>query len=235
MKEQPAHRRGGVDRLGVADEVDAEIPEFLKRGDERPEGAGEAVVFPDQHAIEAPPACVGHHGLELRRPLAAPRVAGDRLDVLAINDEAATLGVVPQLAQLQLRVLLARRHTGVDRHPHRPLATMMAPTAFGRAQYCRFVHTETAPAKPMRNKGSDETNSEGFSAHPELSRRSAAHARRHPASWGRLCEVLDRILAVVQDQQGHKLATHQKFLRPGRLMWSEASAFDLAEPWGWVG
>src|SRR4051795_8877948 len=67
------------------------------------------------------------------------------------------------------------------------------------AQYCRFVHTETAPAKPMRNKGSDETNSEGFSAHPELSRRSAAHARRHPTSSGRLCEVLDRILAVVHN------------------------------------
>src|SRR3982751_6903410 len=78
-----------------------------------------------------------------------------------------------------------------------PLATMIAPAASGRAQYCRFVHTETAPAKPMRNKGSDETNSEGFSAHPELSRRSAAHARRHPASSGRLCEVLDRILAGV--------------------------------------
>src|SRR4051812_28610580 len=78
-----------------------------------------------------------------------------------------------------------------------PLATMMAPAASGPARYCRFVHTETAPAKPMRNKGSDETNSEGFSAHPELSRRSAAHARRHPASSGRLCELLDRILAVV--------------------------------------
>src|SRR4051812_20695480 len=74
---------------------------------------------------------------------------------------------------------------------------MMAPTASGRAQYCRFVHAETAPAKPMHNKGSDETNSEGFSAHPELSRRSAAHVRRHHASSGRLCEVLDRILAVV--------------------------------------
>src|SRR3954452_19141390 len=52
----------------------------------------------------------------------------------------------------------------------------------------------------MRNKGPKETNSEGFSAHPELSRRSAAHARRHPASSGRLCEVLDRILAVVQER-----------------------------------
>src|SRR5215212_6916691 len=75
---------------------------------------------------------------------------------------------------------------------------MIAPTASDRARYCRFVHTETAPAKPMHNKGSKETNSEGFSAHPEPSRRSAAHVRRHPASWGRLCEVLDRILAVVQ-------------------------------------
>src|SRR3954453_19017142 len=75
---------------------------------------------------------------------------------------------------------------------------MIAPAASDRARTCRFVHTETAPAKPMRNKGSDETNSEGFSAHPELSRRSAAHARRHPASWGRLCEVLDRIPTVVR-------------------------------------
>src|SRR3954464_12417102 len=74
---------------------------------------------------------------------------------------------------------------------------MMAPAAFGRVRYCRFAHAETAPAKPMHNKGSKETNSEGFRAHPEPSRRSAAHVRRHPASWGRLCEVLDRILAVV--------------------------------------
>ncbi len=74
---------------------------------------------------------------------------------------------------------------------------MMAPTALGRARYCRFVHAGTAPAKPMHNKGSKETNSEGFSAHLEPSRRSATHVRRHPASWGRLCELLDRILAVV--------------------------------------
>ena len=31
------------------------------------------------------------------------------------------------------------------------------------------------------------------------------------------------------------LITHQKFLRPGTLMWSEEPAFELAEPWGWVG
>src|SRR3954471_2688058 len=79
-----------------------------------------------------------------------------------------------------------------------PLATMVAPTASGRARTYRFVHSETAPAKPMHNKGSDETNSEGFSAHPETSRRSAAHVRRHPASSGRLCEALERIPAVVR-------------------------------------
>src|SRR3954466_5445411 len=79
-----------------------------------------------------------------------------------------------------------------------PLATMIAPAASGCARTCRFVTSQTAHAKPMHNKGSDETNSEGFSAHPELSRRSAAHVRRHPASSGRLCEALERILAVVQ-------------------------------------
>src|SRR3954466_5170389 len=79
-----------------------------------------------------------------------------------------------------------------------PLATMIAPAASGCARTYRFAHSQTAHAKSMHNKGPKETNSEGFSAHPELSRRSAAHARRHPASSGRLCEVLDRILAVVQ-------------------------------------
>src|SRR4051794_9350391 len=75
---------------------------------------------------------------------------------------------------------------------------MMAPAAFGRVRYCRFAHAETACAKPMHNKDFGRTDSEGFSAHSEPSRTPAAHARWRPASWSRLCEVLDRILAGVQ-------------------------------------
>src|SRR3954468_13029526 len=74
---------------------------------------------------------------------------------------------------------------------------MMAPAAFGRVRYCRFVHTETARAKPMHSKGLWRTDSEEFSAHPEPSRTPAAHARGRPASSSLLCELLDRILAVV--------------------------------------
>src|SRR4051794_11399828 len=61
----------------------------------------------------------------------------------------------------------------------------------------RVLPVGSLQQRAMRNKGSKETNSEGFSAHPEPSRQSATHVRRHPASWGRLCEVLERILAVV--------------------------------------
>src|SRR3954447_10452449 len=79
-----------------------------------------------------------------------------------------------------------------------PLATMIAPAASGCARTCRFAHAETACAKPMHNKDFGRTDSEGFSAHAEPSRTPAAHARWRPASWSRLCEVLDRILAGVQ-------------------------------------
>src|SRR4051794_542688 len=74
---------------------------------------------------------------------------------------------------------------------------MMAPAAFGRVRYCRFVHTETARAKPMHSKGLWRPDSEEFSAHPEPSRTPAAHARGRPASSRLLCELLDRILAGV--------------------------------------
>src|SRR3954452_1082377 len=75
---------------------------------------------------------------------------------------------------------------------------IMAPAAFGRVRSCRFVHTETARAKPMHSKGLWRTDSEEFSAHPEPSRTPAAHARGRPASSRLLCELLDRILAGVR-------------------------------------
>src|SRR3954452_18613123 len=74
---------------------------------------------------------------------------------------------------------------------------IMAPAAFGRVRSCRFVHTETARAKPMHSKGLWRPDSEEFSAHPEPSRTPAAHARGRPASSRLLCELLDRILAGV--------------------------------------
>src|SRR3954470_7392674 len=51
----------------------------------------------------------------------------------------------------------------------------------------------------MHSKGLWRTDSEEFSAHPEPSRTPAAHARGRPASSSLLCELLDRILAVVRD------------------------------------
>ena len=45
---------------------------------------------------------------------------------------------------------------------------IMAYAASGRARCCRFVHAETARAKPMYNKGFGRTKSERFSAHPQI-------------------------------------------------------------------
>src|SRR3954468_16108424 len=51
----------------------------------------------------------------------------------------------------------------------------------------------------MHSKGLWRPDSEEFSAHPEPSRTPAAHARGRPASSRLLCELLDRILAGVQN------------------------------------
>src|SRR3954469_509191 len=89
---------------------------------------------------------------------------------------------------------------------------MMAPAAFGRVRSCRFVHTETARAKPMHSKGLWRPDSEEFSAHPEPSRTPAAHARGRPASSRLLCELLDRILAGVLIVLSHLLSEDQLLL-----------------------
>ena len=86
MEEQPAHGRGGVDGLGA---------ELLQGRDQRAEGARETVVLPDQHAVEAAPARVGHQGIELGRALAAAHVAAGLVHVLAMHREAAAAGIVP--------------------------------------------------------------------------------------------------------------------------------------------
>src|SRR3954447_24925935 len=59
----------------------------------------------------------------------------------------------------------------------------------------------------MHSKGLRRTDSEEFSAHLEPSRTPAAHARGRPTSSSLLCELLDRILAVVRFGQGTGLLT----------------------------
>jgi len=122
VEEQPAHGRRGVDGLGVADEVHAEVAELLQGRDQRAQAAREAVILPDQHAVEAAPACVGHQGIELGRAQPTAHVAAGMVHILARHDEAAATGVVPQLPKLQLRALLARGHAGIDRYSHCPAA-----------------------------------------------------------------------------------------------------------------
>src|SRR3954467_453623 len=108
-----------------------------------------------------------------------------------------------------------------------PLATMIAPAASGCARTCRFAHAETACAKPMHNKDFGRTDSEGFSAHWEPSRTPAAHARWRPASWSRLCEVLDRILAGVQDPMVVHSPSTVRSAALRRSAFSLAKAFSI--------
>ena len=197
VEEQPAHGRGGVDRLGVADEVHAEVAELLQGRDQRAEGAGEAVVLPDQHAVEAAPAGVGHQGIEVGRAPAAAHVAAGLVHVLAMHHEAAASGIVPQLPQLQLRALLARGHPRVDRHPHRPAAAS-APCSAGTILQVRAHHGQAR--KGRGNAGLGRPESVGFSARPRSCRRTSADPFSRAAS---MCEDSVRILAIAD------IASHQ--------------------------
>ena len=147
VEEQPAHGRGGVDRLAMANEVHAKVAVFLECCDQGAEGAGKAVILPNKDAIEAAPA----------------HVATSLVHVLAMHCKAAAGGIVAQLAQLEFRTLLARGHPGIDRHPHRPAA---APVPCSRAQYYRFVLTRGRLANSLEMLGTTNSDSEGFSVQP---------------------------------------------------------------------
>jgi hypothetical protein len=101
-EEELALRGRGVRALVVADEVDAQALELGERVDQLAQGAGEAVVAPDQQDVELPPAGGLEHGAVLLAVVAGP--AGE-IDILVRDGEAAPLGVLAQLPQLRLRVL----------------------------------------------------------------------------------------------------------------------------------
>jgi hypothetical protein len=112
-EQQLALRGGGVRPLVVADEVDAQALKLGERVDQLAQGAGEAVVAPDQEHVELPAAGGLEHGAVLGAIVAgAARV----VDVLAFDREAPALGILAQLPELRLRVLppVDRRYPRVD-------------------------------------------------------------------------------------------------------------------------
>jgi hypothetical protein len=165
VEEQPAHGRGGVDGLGMADEVHAEVAELLQRRNQCAEGAREAVVLPDQHAIEAAPARVGHQSIELGRALATANITAGLVHVLAMHCEAAAFGVVPQFPHLQLWALVGSGYPGVDRHPHRTTSHDRS-LHCRRTLYSRFVYSSDRPRNGPEMLGSARPKSEGFGAQP---------------------------------------------------------------------
>ncbi len=102
VENQLARGRGRVDVFLVGDEVHAQALEFLQRVDQRLDGAGEAVVAPDQHRVELPFLGGGHHAFVL-----GPFLAGTRglVDVFFDDGEAPPLGILAQRPQLRLWVL----------------------------------------------------------------------------------------------------------------------------------
>jgi hypothetical protein len=63
------------------------------------------------------------------------QVAGDVVDVLALNDETPPEGVFAKNCQLRLRVLFSRRYAGVNPHPERHSHNGKPAISFGAVQY----------------------------------------------------------------------------------------------------
>jgi len=66
-----AHRAVGIDLVLDADEPDPKVVEFLQGRQQVARTAGEAVEFPDQHAVNVAAPGSHHQGVELGPTLAA--------------------------------------------------------------------------------------------------------------------------------------------------------------------
>src|SRR4051812_50079756 len=134
--------------------------ELAQRVDQRPGQAGEPVVAPDQEHVEAPLAGGLEHGAVL-----GPIVLGAAgvVDVLVRERESSPLGILPELAELGLRVLapIGRGHSGVDGgSSHASILTYSTRSAKKGAVFWRY-------ARPRRGKNAPPSPSrQGRSADP---------------------------------------------------------------------
>src|SRR4051812_19391276 len=119
--------------------------ELAQRVDQRPGQAGEPVVAPDQEYVEAPLAGGLEHGAVL-----GPIILGAAgvVDVLVRERESSPLGILPELAELGLRVLapIGRGHPGVDGgSSHASILTY--PTRSAKKRRCFSAACPTPPRR----------------------------------------------------------------------------------------
>ncbi len=88
---QPAHRGGGVERLGDADEGDVVPIEHLDQPGEVHERAGEPVDLVDDDDVDAAQFDVGHETLQGR---ALQRAAGEAAVVVTVGNQQPALGLL---------------------------------------------------------------------------------------------------------------------------------------------
>src|SRR5262245_50349028 len=85
---------------------------MLERRDQNTEGAGEAIILPDQYAVDDASIDVMHQrviGPRWRLPVPLPfhDVARDPINIFLIDNKTAPHGVVPEHGELGLRVLVS--------------------------------------------------------------------------------------------------------------------------------
>jgi hypothetical protein len=120
-------RRRGVDALGQAHEVDAESLQLVQQRNQVLQVPPEPIKAPDENDVEAAALRVADHVVQ-RRP-AFTCAADTVVAILASDGPAAGRRVPAQLRGLVLRVLVRRRHAGVDGNTHVCDADMALPAA----------------------------------------------------------------------------------------------------------
>jgi hypothetical protein len=99
----PAQRAAGIQVLPEADELDAEMVEFVENLEEVPDGPGDPVRGPYQDHLEAAAAGIPQQVIETRAPGLGPR---DPVSVLGDDLKTPLLGHGAEIMKLSLRVLV---------------------------------------------------------------------------------------------------------------------------------
>jgi len=103
VKQQLPTRRGGVNTLGEADEVNSEGTKFFEAVDQVFKGTREPVKLPNQHDIKNATVSVLDQCIQLGAPTLGSADSG--VHVLAKSRESLA-GIAPQIRQLQIAVLI---------------------------------------------------------------------------------------------------------------------------------
>jgi hypothetical protein len=102
----PAKRAAGVEVLAEADELDAQVVEFIEHLEEVPDRARDPIRSPDQDYLEAAAAGIPQQLIETRT---SSLCSGDAIGVLGNDFETTLLSHRAEIMELRIRVLVDSR------------------------------------------------------------------------------------------------------------------------------